>query len=296
MRKTKAKLIYNPTAGQIWSQFKPDNAKTYLEENGWEVDVSPTKGKGDGIELARLAVEQEYDVVIAAGGDGTINEVIQSIAGKNIILGILPVGTTNVLARELKIPLNCEKALATLVEGKVVDYDLGIVNDQYFSLMVGIGFDAQLVKNVDSFLKKISGIFAFAAKTPITIITHKATKMKIVLWDKNRKRKVLKRKCHQIIVSNIETYAIDYIISPSARFDDGLLNVAIFRTKSLLHFILGLAYLVFNRKSEKKMTEHYKISKMTIKTTEPVPIQIDGDHVGFTPAVIKSIANKYKEC
>jgi len=294
MRKTKAKLIYNPTAGQIWNQFKPEFAKKFLENRGWNVDISATQEKGDATKQAKIAVDEEYDVVISAGGDGTINEIIQSIAGNNIILGILPVGTTNVLARELKIPLNYERALSILVSGKVVDCDLGMINNKYFSLMAGIGFDAQLVKDVDSFLKKISGIIAFAASTPMTIIKNKATKMKIVLWDQKRKRKVLKRKCHQIIISNIETYAIDYIISPSAKFDDGLLNVAIFRTKKLIDFILGLAYIVFNRKSEDKITEHYHISKMTIKTHEPVPIQIDGDHIGFTPANIEVKPNYLK--
>jgi diacylglycerol kinase (ATP) len=292
MAKIKANLIYNPASGQIWNPFRPEIVQEYLEAKGWEIVISKTEQQGDGSKLAGQAVNDNFDVVIAAGGDGTINEVVQGLAGSKTVLAILPVGTTNVLARELNIPLNFQDALTVIPEGDIIQMDLGLINNRYFILMVGIGFDAQLVNEVDSNLKKLTGKIAFAATSPVTMIKHKPAKMVITLWDKHGKRKKLKRNCYQVLISNVPTYATDLVVATSASFDDGLLDIDIFKSKKLSDFAFKLLYIALRKKANPSITENYKFAKMTIKTSPPMAVQLDGDSWGYTPASIE-IKPKY---
>ncbi len=295
MKKIKANLIYNPTSGQVWNTFKPELVKKYLESKGWKLDISKTECQGDGIRLAKDSLMKKYDVVVVAGGDGTINEVVQGLAGSNISLGILPVGTTNVMARDLKIPLNFQEALRVLVEGETIDIDLGIINKKYFVMMAGIGFDAKLVNEVDSNLKKFTGPVAFVATSPVSMVSHKQARMSIILWDKNGKKKKIKRDSYQVLISNAPTYAISLQVSLDAKFDDGLLDVDIFKSQRLHEFAWKLISIAFiSKKSDSNMTETFQCKKMTIKTDPPMPIQVDGDSYGMTPALIEVKANYLK--
>lgn len=287
-KKLKINLIYNPTSGQIWSQFKPELVKSYFESKNYEITISKTQAKGDGTKLALQSVKENYDIVIASGGDGTINEVVQGLAGSNTILGILPFGTTNVLAREFNIPLNFQEALEIINSGKVIEMDLGVINDRYFLLMVGIGFDSKLVNEVDSNLKKLTGMVAFAATSPVSMISHKQAKMSITLWDEFGKKKKLNRTTYQILVSNAATYATSIKVAVDAKIDDGLLDLDIFKTNKLIDFSWQLISMAWTRfKHDKNSTESFKVSKINIKAFPPTPVQVDGDSFGHTPVSIE---------
>src|SRR4051794_30361505 len=113
-----AVIIANPVSGSFpHHALDYEETLAFLQEQGWQVELWFTDGPGAARELARRAVEQKKTVVIAAGGDGTINEVIQSIAGSETALGVLPAGTVNVWARETGIPLDRAKAREVLVHG-----------------------------------------------------------------------------------------------------------------------------------------------------------------------------------
>lgn len=287
IEKIKANLIYNPNSGQIWSAFKPSFVKEFLNKKGWEVDISETQYKDHAIKLASDSVGK-YDVVIAAGGDGTINEAVQGIAGTNVKLAILPVGTTNVLARDLNIPLNFQEALAIIPSGEAVEIDLGVINDRYFILMVGIGFDAKLVNEVDSKFKKLTGVIAFAATSPVSMLRHRIGKMSITFWDSLGKKKKIQRNSYQVLVSNASTYATSLKVATEAKVDDGVLDVDIFKSNKIYNFAWNLISIAVKKyKHNHDVSESFKISKMNIKTFPPMPIQVDGDSFGYTPASIE---------
>lgn len=295
MKNKTAHLIYNPTSGPIWNSFKPSVVENYLKNKGWEIKVSATEYQGHATELAKQSVKDETYLVIAAGGDGTINEVVQGLAGSQTVLSILPVGTTNVMARDLKIPLNFQDALQVIDNGEESTIDLGIVNDRYFVLMVGIGFDAKLVNEVDSNFKKMTGVVAFAATSPISMFNHKQSKMSITLWDKEGKKKKFKKNSHQVLVSNAPTYAISLTVSLGAKLDDGLLDLDIFKNEKLHKFAWRLISIAFvTKKSDKEYVENYQFQKMMLKADPPMPIQVDGDSYGYTPALIEVKPNYLK--
>ncbi|PIQ28225.1 hypothetical protein COW36_04695 [bacterium (Candidatus Blackallbacteria) CG17_big_fil_post_rev_8_21_14_2_50_48_46] len=285
----KAMLIYNPVAGQIWQQFQPETAKTYLEARGWQVDIEPTQKIGGGADLARKAARQQYDIVIAAGGDGTINEVAQGLVNTPVKLGFLPVGTTNVLAREFNVPQNYEEALEYLPQAQSQLIDLGKINQRYFLLMAGVGYDAEILMRVNKQLKTVAGKLAVFTSGVENLFYHKPFTLKLRFEDAQGKRHRLKRTVMQIFVSNASTYATDYKIAEQAVMDDGLLELHIFKSKRFRDTFYSLISLLLRRHKEWVDFEHYSIRKLRILARKPVPIQVDGDLVGYTPVSIEIV-------
>lgn len=287
--RVRAQLIYNPTAGQIWSSFAPEQVREYLAQQDWQVDLKPTAYAGQGAELARQAVRDQLDVVIAAGGDGTINEVVQGLAHSKVKLGILPVGTTNVLARELKVPLNFQQALEYLPVAHTRVIDLGQMNRRYFLLMAGIGYDAELVRDVNPQLKSLAGKIAVVFSGVMNLFNHRPFKVKILLRDARGKKRRLRRSAMQIFVSNAATYATDYKIAAEARMDDGLLELHIFKSKCFRDTLWALLAMLLRRHKEWADFDHYSVQAVKILSRKPIPVQIDGDTVGTTPVQIEVV-------
>lgn len=293
-RRVRSQLIYNPAAGQAWTSFKPERVLTYLSRYGWDVELKPTEYAGHASELARQAVSENVDIVIAAGGDGTINEVVQGLAHSAVALGFLPVGTTNVLARELKLPLNPQEALKYLPEAQTVQIDLGLMNQRYFLLMAGFGYDAELVRDVNPQMKNVAGKLAVVVSGVMNVFSHKPFKVKIILKDAQGKKKRLRRSVMQIFVSNAATYATDYKIAEEARMDDGLLELHVFKSKRFQDTFFSLIAMLLRRHKEWVDFDHFSVRSVEIISRKPMPIQLDGDTVGTTPAHIKVIPGALK--
>src|SRR5438132_7285213 len=140
-----AVVIVNPASGNYFHYARQiEETLVYLRRSGWSVELRLTNEASETRQQAREAVARQVNVVIAAGGDGTINEVIQELAGSQTALGVLPMGTVNVWARETNIPLDINGACEVLVHGRTRSIDLGRINERYFLLMTGIGFDAEV--------------------------------------------------------------------------------------------------------------------------------------------------------
>src|SRR5215471_565143 len=157
-----AAIIANPTSGS-YTHHAAHLAEVvaFLQQHGWNVALRLTEAAGDARRLAREAVKQQAEVVIAAGGDGTINEVIQELAGTQTALGVLPIGTVNDWAREIGIPLEVKGARAILVHGRTRHIDLGCVNEHYFLLMAGIGLDGAITHTVERHPLKRLGVVGY---------------------------------------------------------------------------------------------------------------------------------------
>src|SRR5436190_20936103 len=148
-----AVIIANPASGNVGFSLQNrhfDETLAFLRAQGWKAELWYTQSAGDGEKLARKAVKQQVNLVIAAGGDGTINEIIQALAGSETALGVLPGGTVNVWAREIGIPLDVSGAREVLVNGQTRRIDLGRANERYFLLMTGIGLDGEVTQAIES--------------------------------------------------------------------------------------------------------------------------------------------------
>ncbi|MCA0202109.1 MAG: diacylglycerol kinase family lipid kinase [Proteobacteria bacterium] len=153
-------VIFNPAAGGA-RRTRFDRVVAQLRAASCQVDVIETTGPGHAEALARTVSPSSYDVVAACGGDGTVNEVINGLEGNDVALGIIPLGTANVLAEEIGLVRTPEKIAATLSEGPIRTVHVGRANGRRFTMMAGVGFDAVVVSRVSLRLKKLLGPFAY---------------------------------------------------------------------------------------------------------------------------------------
>src|SRR5215472_1067428 len=200
-----AVIIANPNSGTIGFPHPNrhfDETLAFLRKQGWKVEIWYTQSSGDGEKLARKAVKQQVNLVIAAGGDGTINEIIQGLAGTETALGVLPNGTTNVWARELGIPIDEAGAREVLVNGQTRRVDLGCINDRYFLLMVGIGLDGEVTQVVERKPLKRLGVIVYALAAIWLGTGYRGFPVVVQINGY-----VVKTRALQIIVGNTQLYA-----------------------------------------------------------------------------------------
>ena len=214
MNRKIVKMIYNPVAGQR-HHGRFSKILKLLKENFKNLEIVETNGKGHAIALAQ-GLKKNIDLLLIAGGDGTINEVLNGINNKKIIIGIIPIGTANVLANELGISKNPNHLITTLMQGKIEQLSIGNVNNKKFIQMAGLGFDAHVVRDVNKSLKNKVGKLAYVYESVKEIIRHKKIKYEVSVGKK-------KYQASSIIIANGHYYGGRFICacllytSPSPR-------------------------------------------------------------------------------
>jgi YegS/Rv2252/BmrU family lipid kinase len=277
-QKISAIVIANPTAGSYTQNAAQiEETITQLSEHGWDVALKLTEAQGDAGRLAREAVEQQIDVVIAVGGDGTINEVIQELAGSETALGVLPGGTVNVWARETGIPLDIVQAREVLMHGQMRRVDLGKVNDRYFLLMATIGFDAEVTHSVERKPIKRFGVLGYILMG--TWLGLGYPNFHAFLQQGGRAKRV---RTLQIVFGNTQLYAGAIKFTWQAKCDDGLLDVCVVRSQNPFGRILVFADFLFGRKKRQQWVRYESSREIKVHTSVPVAIQVDGDPTGYT--------------
>ncbi|MBC7223810.1 MAG: diacylglycerol kinase family lipid kinase [Anaerolineae bacterium] len=300
----KAYLIYNAHAGQMNERADLERAVHYLEEQGWEVAWRETHGPGDAVTYAREAVAQGCDVAIAAGGDGTVGEVAHGLAGSETALGVLPLGTSNVWAKEVGIPSASYllppqvraslgmgapwlvPAARVLVEGRRVRVDLGRVNGRHFLMWAGVGLDARVAEEVDHNpqAKRRLGRLAFYLAGIYTAMAYRGVRADV--WVDGRR---VTRRVILAVVSNIQLYGGVVRISPLAKLDDGLLDACIFQGSGVLSTARHLVSVFAGRHLRDPQVDFHEAQRVEVRPATPLPVHADGDFIGHTPAVVEVV-------
>jgi YegS/Rv2252/BmrU family lipid kinase len=278
-----AVLITNPTSGSF-PHYHHDHQDTltFFKQHGWQVELWATTCPGDAQRLARRAVEQQIGTVIVAGGDGTINEVIQELAGSETALGVLPTGTVNVWAREMGIPLDIAKACDILVRGQTRHVDLGRLNERYFLLMAGIGFDGEVIQAVDHKPLKRLGVLGYALAALWFGTGYLSFPMTLQIDD----AEPVRTRALQIVIGNTQLYAGAFKFTWLARCDDGLLDLCVVHKRGLLGRVVIFLDFALRREQRRLWVRYNTFKQVKIETAIPIPMQADGDPAGFTPATI----------
>jgi YegS/Rv2252/BmrU family lipid kinase len=280
-------LISNPVAKNM-SEKKTDLACRFLESKGYEVERLITKQRGDAEIFAKDAQQKSPSLVIAAGGDGTINEVMNGLIGSDIPVAILPLGTTNVLANELNIPRNVEEAMAIAVSrkpkvialGKLVLTGHPSLVSRFFCLMAGIGYDGETVFRVNESLKKISGKGAYIYSGLTTLLKFNPFMLTFRINEKTYSG-------YSAIIGNVAKYAGNFKVTPDARLTDPVLYVCLFKGKSRLDFFRYVLGITTKTHLRYKDVEYLKAENIEIIGNSHV--QIDGDYIGTTPAKVEIV-------
>jgi YegS/Rv2252/BmrU family lipid kinase len=230
--------------------------------------------------LAREAAEEGFRVVVAAGGDGTINEVVNGIARTDAILGVLPVGTMNVFAMEMGLPQKLDQALDLIRHGTVRRIDLAKANGRYFVQLAGVGLDAQVVKKTDWGFKKAWGPLSYLV-TAGQVIGQKPPKLVIKAEGMKEIEGTF------VLVGNGRYYGGPFQFFPQANMRDGKLDVCVFKKGGYMN-LLRYAHGVFTG-SHTKLADvrYFKTSRMTVTCDETVPMEVDGELHCETPVKFK---------
>lgn len=284
-------LIHNPTAGPRDVQDELIKVVSFLRSHGWSLAIRETQRHGHASELAREASQQGANLVVAVGGDGTVGEVASGLVGGRAAMGVLPVGTGNRWAHMLGLPVwspvypsALMDAARVLVRGERRPIDLGKVGDRYFMLWCGIGFDAQIARNIEPHrdVRRTLGNFAYLVVGVAQAMAMRGTRTTIVVDGHARRCRVL-----LILVSNAQLYGPSLRVSPDALLDDGLLDICIFRGQNALdvwrHFIL----VRVGRHETSSHIEMLRGKQIQVLGGRPLPVHLDGDPVGNTPATIE---------
>lgn len=272
-------IVFNPTAGHAGQlEAELEAAAQVWREQGWVVDLQPTNGPGDGRCLARQAAANGYELVVAAGGDGTINEVVNGLVGSQTMLATLPLGTMNVWARELGLPLQPRAAAQTMLAWSPRTIDLGRAGDRYFLLMAGIGFDAAITANVRPDEKRRFGALAYVVRGIKEVMRIRGTRARILLDGRPSKARVL-----MIVVGNSQLYGGLVKITHRASIDDGLLDVCVIKGDNGINAIGHLIAILRRRFSLNPDISYYRVHTIEVITRPPLPVQVDGDPIGTTP-------------
>lgn len=235
MTKRNAVIIYNPKSAAHKTRDRAIEVAAYSEllaQREIEAEPWPTTGPSDASRLARQAISQGIDLVIASGGDGTLNEVLQGMAGSTVPLGIWPGGTANVLAHDLHLPSDPYTNANLMAEGEHRRITVGLAGDRYFFLMAGIGLDAMMVKGVDPKLKAKLGEGAYWVSAMKHLVTH--PQVFTVEVDG------IAYETAFAIVGNSRGYGGGFSLTPNANIFDPNFDVCIFPAKDY-----GFKYLPY---------------------------------------------------
>jgi diacylglycerol kinase (ATP) len=288
--------IINPRAGG-WKRLPPalrgeDQAVLVAR---WLAPQAPDSirimvmgGPQEGTALARAALAEGYETIVAVGGDGTLNDVIQALghADRSVRLGLIPMGTANVLARVLGLPIRDPAAAADIVRaGHERCIDLGRCGEQWFALVVGVGFDGAVTLAVNPDWKRRYGRLAYLLaamqvvwRYPTSQITVTADGCAPVAYD-----------AYLALIANGGRYAGNYHLADNVQLDDGLFDLFICRRRGPLIGCLfrhGFA-LLGSRLDRAPGVTHLRARHVSVTSDRQLPVQADGDPIGTTPTVIE---------
>lgn len=286
----RAVLIFNPTSGistVTEQRMSPEETeRTILEtlrDNGLEPQVLHTTFEDGGTGMARRAAADGAELVIAAGGDGTIHAVANGLIGTQSILGIIPTGTMNNLAQSLNIPDTIPAACYTLFNGKTRTIDVGAINGHAFLEVAGAGLEAALFPAAEEIkrpglLSTLRGVLSGLK----TVFIYQDTCVRIEIDGAKKKA----YNALQVTVCNAPFYGAHLHIAPYILMDDGLLDVVIYRNFSKREYLRHAVSISQGRRPYQPKIKYLRARSLQIKADKPLEIQADGEPLGYTPAEV----------
>lgn len=282
-----AALIYNPLAGYIRWRRQRDltYVRAHLEAAGMQVTTRATLGPGSATALAREQVERHRDLIIACGGDGTVNEIVNGMVGSNIPLAILPAGTANVLAKELKIPRRMRRAVSYIPTAEVRRVALGRAGPRYFICLAGVGPDAHIVYQLSQRMKLSLGQLSYWLEGLWQLFAYDFPRFEVDA-DGQRWRAVF------AVISRTRHYGGPIQITRRADFFGSEFEVALFTRRNRLKFLLYLAanwLRLLERFPEVRFLKTSRLRCVPVDARARIRVEVDGELAGMLPCEFEVI-------
>ena len=277
-QRNEALIIINPVAHNVPGQRRMEDIYLWLQSEGWKVSWEQTTRRGDAIAIAARAADRRVPLVMACGGDGTLNEVANGLAESETTLGMIPGGTSNLWAREVGLDKGPAEAVRLMVQGERRRVDLGRTGDRYFLLLAGFGVDAAVTRHVPLGIKDRVGAAAYGLSAVREALRWRTIRATVRMDGVEREVDFL-----MALAGNTRLYAGITRVTPTAMVDDGKLDVCVYqgsgRRDIILHSMRTLARI--HRKSPKVL--YRRVRKVEFQWEEPVPVQVDGDPLDYCP-------------
>lgn len=304
----RALFVYNPASGQGSVTRELEQCVRSLDRYGWSADLVSTQFPRHATEIARAAVVAGHQLVVAVGGDGTVSEVANGLAGSSTTMGVIPTGTTNVWALQLGIPslppwhprkvvdrvlFDLEElgwhrptnvpswladAFAVLLRSEVRAVDLGVVDGRYFVMWCGVGFDARVTEQVVPEDKRRYGVFAYLASTVSVAMEYSAARMLVSLGDRQLEDEVL-----MVLAANAQLYGGVLRLAPEARLDDGLLDVSVFKGEGVGTTVRHVTAVLAGRHRQEPLVEVAQVGRLSVASMPSQAVHADSEACGTTP-------------
>jgi diacylglycerol kinase (ATP) len=274
---SKACIILNPAA-------RSERARRWQEKLRamcGDASFCATIQAGDAELQARRAVAEGFDPIVAAGGDGTIHEVVNGIAGSRATLGLMPMGTMNVFANELGLPANdLGRCWEIIRRGRTRMVDLPAANKKHFVQLAGVGLDAQVVKETSLALKRNFGPLSYL----ISAAQIAARRPPRLLIESEEART---EEGSFVLVGNGRLYGGPFPFFKRAAIDDGLLDVLVFKQLRYLDLIKYLQNVIFTSEITTREVEYFQTTRLRVSSADEVPVELDGELAGICPVEFK---------
>lgn len=289
-------FIVNPISGTGDKRAIVEMIPRFLPSDRFDVRILYTEHKGHAAEIAHEAVNEQVDVVVAVGGDGTVNETARALTHTGVALGIVPCGSGNGLARHLHLPMKPEGALEIIAECNVHDLDYGLINHHPFFCTAGVGFDAFLSDKFNKSPRR--GLMSYVENALREGVKYKPETYELEILDEDRAEKET-YKAFLITCANASQYGNDFYIAPHASMHDGLMDVTIMEPFNLLEAPQIAYQLVHKTIDENSRIRTFRCRELVIHRSKPGVIHYDGDpvdevadvHVSLMHADIRMVVN-----
>ena len=270
---TNTVVILNPAAGNEQAKRWQERVESII--CGCPIRVTSHSGEAEA--LARRAVEEGFARIVAAGGDGTVNQVANGVAGSNAALGLLPMGTVNVFAMELGLPLHNLELCWEIIKGANMRLvDLPIANGKYFVQLGGVGLDAQVVKETSLAFKRSFGPLSYLISAA-QIAARKPPKLLIESENASVEEGSF------VLIGNGRLYGGPFPFFKHAIIDDGLFDVVVFKRLGYLEIIKYLQDVVFSSDIHVPEIVYFQTRRLRITSEQDVPVELDGELAGNCP-------------
>jgi YegS/Rv2252/BmrU family lipid kinase len=281
----RAPILWNPSAGEKagvrLGRMTRDELQAILVRHGLAGPLYETRSTEDAIGRVDRFVEAGAQLIVAAGGDGTVSAIASHLIGSDVAVGILPLGSLMNVARSLGVPRDPVAAAAIIREGRVTRIDAARAADRVFFEVASVGLSAALMRESQRVSR---GQFGAVVQAVRVLARYHATDFELELDDRTERVRGL-----VVSVANAPYTGFNMTFAPNARIDDGLLDVVVFGGYSRSEFVLHALSIVAGRRAASPRLSTYRARRVTVTSTRPLPCRADASDCGTTPVTVESI-------
>ena len=290
----KVKVIYNPSSGRQLVQRKIDSICKILLDNGYVVGKFATKKKDDALYETIKSCQEDWDILIASGGDGTVNEVAAGIVlgGRKIPVAILAAGTVNDFANYMAFPKTAKVFCDMIMNGKTIDVDLGKVNDRYFVNVAAGGLLTNVAHQVPSEMKSVLGRGAYYIEGLKEIPKQKFKAISVGI--DSQEYKADREEILLFLVSNSSSIGGFKKLAPEAQVADGFLDCILIKKSELQDALAIFINILKGAHTKHPNVVYFKTRKVSFDCNEKVHVDIDGEYGGVLPATFEVVPSSFR--